>query len=122
MKEKDICSLEHTRYRCQYHIVFVPKYRRQIIYREIKADIGMILNDIKRTVQEKRDRNHRGAGLPRPYLHISEHSAEICSSRCNGIFEGEELSNDFRPTCEFEIQVRQKEFLGERILCGYGRT
>ena len=46
MKEKDIKSLEHTKYRCQYHIVFVPKYRRQEIYREIKADIGYILREL----------------------------------------------------------------------------
>lgn len=46
MKEKDIKSLEHTKYRCQYHIVFAPKYRRQMIYREIKADIGYILREL----------------------------------------------------------------------------
>jgi len=46
MKEKDIKSLEHTTYRCQYYIVFAPKYRRQIIYREIKADIGYILREL----------------------------------------------------------------------------
>ncbi len=40
---KGINSLEHTKWRCQYHIVFAPKYRRQVIYREIKADIGFIL-------------------------------------------------------------------------------
>ena len=40
---KDINSLEHTKYRCQYHVVFAPKYRRQVIYGEIKADIGYIL-------------------------------------------------------------------------------
>jgi len=40
-KMKDINSLEHTKWRCQYHIVFVPKYRRQVIYREIKADTGL---------------------------------------------------------------------------------
>lgn len=40
---KDINSLEHTKWRCQYHIVFAPKYHRQVIYREIKADIGFIL-------------------------------------------------------------------------------
>ncbi len=28
-----------------YHIVFAPKYRRQVIYRTIKADIGKILSD-----------------------------------------------------------------------------
>ena len=46
MKEKDINSLDHTRWRCQYHIVFAPKYRRQVIYREIKADIGKILRKL----------------------------------------------------------------------------
>ena len=46
MSEKDIRSLEHSRYRCQYHIVFAPKYRRQVIYREIKADIGKILREL----------------------------------------------------------------------------
>ena len=30
MKEKDINSLEHTKWRCQYHIVFAAKYRRQV--------------------------------------------------------------------------------------------
>ena len=46
MKEKDISSLEHTRWRCQYHVVFAPKYRRLAIYGEIKADIGMILRKL----------------------------------------------------------------------------
>lgn len=46
MKGKDINSLEHTSWRCQYHIVFAPKYRRQVIYREIKVDIGKILRKL----------------------------------------------------------------------------
>ena len=46
MKEKDINSLEHTKWRCQYHIVFAPKYRRQAIYKEIKTDIGKILRKL----------------------------------------------------------------------------
>lgn len=46
MKEKDISSLDHTSWRCQYHIVFAPKYRRQVIYREIKVDIGKILRKL----------------------------------------------------------------------------
>ena len=39
----DIKSLSHSKYRCQYHIVFAPKYRRKEIYGQIKADIGKIL-------------------------------------------------------------------------------
>ena len=43
MKEKDIDSLKHTTWRCQYHIVFAPKYRRMVVYGQIKQDIGQIL-------------------------------------------------------------------------------
>ena len=46
MKNPDISSLEHTSWRCQYHVVFAPKYRRMEIYREILADIGVILQKL----------------------------------------------------------------------------
>ena len=39
----DTDSLSHTQWNCKYHIVFAPKYRRQIIYGKIKADIGNML-------------------------------------------------------------------------------
>lgn len=38
--------LSHTTWDCKYHIVFAPKYRRQIIYGRIKEDIGKILRDL----------------------------------------------------------------------------
>ena len=46
MKNPDISSLEHTSWQCQYHVVFAPKYRRMEIYREIRADIGVILRKL----------------------------------------------------------------------------
>lgn len=46
MKEKDIKSLEHTTWRCQYHIVFSPKYRRMAIYGQLKKDIGWVLRKL----------------------------------------------------------------------------
>ena len=39
-------SLAHTTWECKYHVVFAPKFRRQIIYRKIKVDIGKILRDL----------------------------------------------------------------------------
>ena len=39
-------SLAHTRWECKYHIVFAPKYRRKIIYKQIRADIGHILSEL----------------------------------------------------------------------------
>lgn len=39
-------NLAHTKWNFKYHIVFAPKYRRQVIYRKIKADIGQILRKL----------------------------------------------------------------------------
>ena len=46
MKEVDGSSLEHTSWRCQYHVVFAPKYRRMEVYGKIKEDIGIILRKL----------------------------------------------------------------------------
>ena len=42
----DVQSLSHSKWRCKYHIVFAPKYRRQIVYGKIKADVGKILREL----------------------------------------------------------------------------
>ena len=42
----DVQSLSHSKWRCKYHIVFAPKYRRQVIYRELKQSVGKILRDL----------------------------------------------------------------------------
>ena len=78
MKNPDISSLEHTSWRCQYHVVFAPKYRRMEIYREIRADIGVI---IRKLCQQKRveiieanacpDHIHMMVSIP-PKLSVAE--------------------------------------------------
>lgn len=39
-------SLSHSTWNCKYHIVFAPKYRRQVIYGKIKSDIGKIIRTL----------------------------------------------------------------------------
>ena len=46
MSEMDNQSLSHTSWNCKYHIVFAPKYRRQVIYGKLKNDIGKVLRDL----------------------------------------------------------------------------
>ena len=37
-------SLSHTTWECKYHLVFAPKYCRQVIYGQIEADVAEILS------------------------------------------------------------------------------
>ena len=43
IKNDDTSSLSHTKWNCQYHIVFTPKYRRKAIYAKLRTDIGKYL-------------------------------------------------------------------------------
>ena len=46
MGMNDINSLSHTKWKCKYHIVFAPKYRRKVFYREKRRAIGKILRQL----------------------------------------------------------------------------
>ena len=62
----DNSSLAHTKWNCKYHIVFAPKYRRQIIYGKIKTDIGIIL---RKLCQRKGVEIHEASACP-DHIHM----------------------------------------------------
>lgn len=72
----EIKKLSHSTYRCQYHIVFAPKYRRKEIYGQIRKDIGEI---IRKLCEQKgveiieteacKDRKHLLVSIP-PYISV----------------------------------------------------
>ena len=41
-------TLSHTKWNCKYHIVFIPKYRRKVIYHKLRADIRGYIQDLCR--------------------------------------------------------------------------
>lgn len=74
----DNLSLSHTRWNCTYHIVFIPKYRRKIMYGEVKKDLGQILRKLCEMKQVTlisgsicKDHVHMYVSIP-PKLSVSE--------------------------------------------------
>lgn len=39
-------SLSHTKWKCQYHVVFIPKYRRKVMYGQVKKDVREIIQTL----------------------------------------------------------------------------
>lgn len=39
-------SLSHVRWDCKYHVVFIPKYRRKVLYGQLRRHIGRILREL----------------------------------------------------------------------------
>ena len=74
----EIKHTAHSSYRCQYHIVFAPKYRRKEVYGKIKKDIGEILRKLCEQkgveiieAQACPDHIHMLVSIP-PYISIAQ--------------------------------------------------
>ena len=76
--KNEVKTLSHSTYRCEYHIVFAPKYRRRIIYGQLKADIGRILRQLCEAKKVEiieaeacKDHIHLLVSIP-PYMSIAQ--------------------------------------------------
>ena len=55
----DYRSLNHTKWACQYHVVFIPKYRKKVIYTELRRYLGDVL---RRLAQRRESEVEEGRG------------------------------------------------------------
>ena len=46
--QMDNQSLSHVRWKCQYHIVFIPKYRKKVLYGKLRNDVREIISTLCR--------------------------------------------------------------------------
>ncbi len=44
--KNEVKHTAHSSYRCEHHIVFAPKYRRKVVYKELKKDVGDIIRKL----------------------------------------------------------------------------
>ena len=42
----DLESLSHTLWECKYHVVWIPKYRRKVLYGDIRKHLGGVLREL----------------------------------------------------------------------------
>ena len=45
---REVNSLNHTRWECKYHIVFIPKYRKKAIFGQIRKELGEVFHRLAR--------------------------------------------------------------------------
>lgn len=55
---RQVNSLSHTRWECKYHIVFIPKYRRKMLYGQIRRDLGDIFRRLARQKESEIEEGH----------------------------------------------------------------
>ena len=91
--KNEVKHTAHSSYRCEYHIVFAPKYRRKVIYKELRADIGAILrklcDQMKVEIIEAEacpDHIHMLVSIP-PYMSVAQFVGTLKSKSALMIFD-----------------------------------
>ena len=91
--KNEVKHTAHSSYRCEYHVVFAPKYRRKVIYNEIKKDIGEILrklcNEMMVEIIEAEacpDHIHMLVSIP-PYMSVAQFMGTLKSKSALMIFD-----------------------------------
>src|SRR5919197_5707049 len=54
----DYQSLSHTKWECKYHIVFIPKYRRKVVYGHLRRYLGEVVRELARQKESRVEEGH----------------------------------------------------------------
>ena len=55
---REVNSLNHTRWECKYHIVFIPKYRRKVLFGQIRKEMGEVFHRLARQKESLIEEGH----------------------------------------------------------------
>ena len=105
--KNEIKNTAHSKYRCQYHIVFAPKYRRKVIYKELRADIGQI---IRKLCEEKKVEILEAQACPDHIHMLVSIPPKISVSSFMGYLKGKSSLMIFQRFGNMKFAYRNREF------------
>ena len=107
-------SLCHTRWECKYHIVWVPKYRRKVLYGRIRQELGEVFHDLARQKDSRILEGH----LQPDHIHVlMSIPPKYSVAQVVGFVKGKS-AHPHRPDLSgTEEELQRDAFLGTRILC-----
>ena len=95
--KNEINHTAHASYRCEYHIVFAPKFRRKAIYGSLKKDIGVILRKLCKEMKVEiieaeacPDHIHMLVSIP-PYMSVAQFVGTLKRKSALMIFDSANL-------------------------------
>ena len=103
----DESSLSHTRWKCQYHIVLVPKYRRKAVYGKLRKDIGAIL---RRLCDYKHVEIIEAHAMPNHIHMLLSIPPSICVSEFMGYLKGKSTLMIFERHAQLKYKYGRRVF------------
>ena len=106
-KDIDESQLSHTTYNCLYHIVFIPKYRRNAIYGKLRRDIGII---IRRLCEYKEVEIIEAHAMPNHIHMLVKIPPKISVSQFMGYLKGKSALMIFENHANLKYKYGQRTF------------
>ena len=110
-------SLAYKKWNCKYHIVFAPKYRRQIIYGKLRVEIGKILRDL---CTRKGVEIIEAECCPDHIHMLCFHTTEAQRLIFHGVSEGQEQPDHIRQVRKPQVPLRKQAVLVPWLLRRHG--
>ena len=64
-------SLSHTKWECKYHVVFIPKYRRKVLYGELKKYLGPVFQQLAEQRESRIEEGHLMPDEGKSAIHLA---------------------------------------------------
>jgi putative transposase len=71
----NVTSLSHTRWECKYHVVWIPKCRRKVLFGQLRKNLGEVFHELARQKESKVLEGHLQPDHYTPGISASVHMA-----------------------------------------------
>ena len=111
-------NLSHSRWDCKYHVVFVPKRRRKVVFGEVRRHLGEIFHALAR---QKECQSIEGHLMP-DHVHMGIAIPPQASGRVGDRVSEREERHRGGPTEGQGTEFHRRAFVGSRVCCFHGRV
>lgn len=107
-------SLSHTKWECKYHVVFIPKLRRKVLYGQLRKHLGTVFRELARQKDSRIEEGHLMADHVHRMISIPP---EYSVSQVVGYIKGKSAIHVARVYGERKRNICGAALLGKGILC-----
>ena len=105
-------SLSHSKWDCKYHVVFIPKGRRKVLYKSLRQHLGEVFRKLAEQKESRIEEGH----LQTDHVHMMiSIPPKYAVSQVVGVYQGQERNPSGPSVRRTEAELRRAELLGARI-------
>jgi putative transposase len=107
-------SLSHSKWECKYHVVFIPKYRRRVLYGQLRSHLGEVFHRLARQKESRIEEGH----LMSDHVHmLISIPPKYAVSQVIGFHQGQKRDPSGARLRRAPAQLYGAALLGSGILC-----